>query len=225
MLTLSFDCLLCAVDAAGDQPRDGQQNEGDGQTWRRGEISGPPLRIELGFVLIEAFEIVELFAQIEDGRSDLVPQRSEPTTLQSGQRRHAEVEPLISMIPAPQHQLCEQEIHDAARARRVIAHQVDRQLFPALELPQIGECRDRTIGRHDHGGSGSFDIGFIEEAQRETLFLRLLVREPEVRDVPEARHACGDFGQIENLERKALLAEPVVAVAQVLPPPALKREA
>ena len=47
---------------------------------------------------------------------------------ESGERRHAEVEPAVALAPSPQHQLDEQVVHGAARRVGAEAHQVHRQL-------------------------------------------------------------------------------------------------
>jgi len=120
---------------AGDQPRDGEQDDWNRQARRRSQIARSPVRVKLGLVLVEAFEIVELFAQVEDRGADLVPEWRERMALQAGERRRAQIEPAIALRPAPQHQLREQQIHHAARRRRVIAHQVDRHFFPAADFP------------------------------------------------------------------------------------------
>jgi hypothetical protein len=150
---------------AGDQPRDGQQDEGNGKAGRRRQVPGPPLRIELGLEVVEAFEIVELPAQIEDGRADFVPARCKTVALQPGKRRDTEIEPLIALIAAPQHEFGKQQVHDAARTGRVVTHQVDRHLFLALERPQVRESHDVSVRRPDHSDRHPRDIGLVEVTQ------------------------------------------------------------
>jgi hypothetical protein len=120
---------------AGDQPRDGEEDDGNRQAGRRSQVARAPVRIELRLVLVEALEIVELLAQVEDGGTDLVPERRERVALQAGERRDAEIEPAIALVATPQHELREQQVHHAARRSRVVAHQVDRHFVSALDLP------------------------------------------------------------------------------------------
>jgi hypothetical protein len=175
--------------------------------------------------LVEAFKIVELLAQVEDGRSDLVPQWRKWPALQARQWRHAEIEPAITLAAAPQHQLREQEIHDAAHTCRIIAHQVDRDLVPALDLPQVCERHYDTLGIGHHRDPRTGDVGLIEEAEREALLVRLLVHKPKVGDLPKARHGGGGFGRVQDPEREAVLGELVAGVAQILPLLSFEREA
>lgn len=98
--------------------------------------------------------------------------------LQSGKRRDAEVEPLVTLVTAPQHEFREQQIHDPSRRRGVVAHQVDGKLFLALDLPQVRKGHDGAVRRDGDRDLGAREVSLIEESEREALLPRLLVREP-----------------------------------------------
>src|SRR5688572_8438528 len=70
---------------AGDQPRDGEEDDGNRQARRRRQVARSPVRVELRLVLVEAFEIVEFLAEVEDRGADLMPERRERMALQAGQ--------------------------------------------------------------------------------------------------------------------------------------------
>jgi len=183
-----------------DQPRDGQQDEWNRWPRRRSQIARPPIRIELRLELIEALEIVELFTQVENGGADLVPQRRQRATLQARERRHAEAEPAVALVAAPQHQLGEQQVHDVARRRRVVAHQVDRHLVPVLDLPEIGKRHDGAARVGRNRDPRARDVGLVEIAEGKALLVGLLVRDPQIGDLPQARHDGRDVAAVQDLQ-------------------------
>src|SRR5262249_23747953 len=68
------------------------------------------------------------------------------------------------------------------------------------------------------------NVGLFEIAKRKALLVGLLVLDPEVGDLPQARHDGRNVTAVQDLHGKALLDQLGAAMAQVLAPLALERE-
>src|SRR5262249_23290914 len=96
----------------------------------RHQIFGLPHRLELRLVTAQSVEVIEVLAVAEHEVADAMPRWRERVTLEPGQWRHPEVEPLIALSAAPFHQLTEQVIHGTAVRFVAEPHQVHRELVP-----------------------------------------------------------------------------------------------
>ncbi len=65
------------------------------------EVARAPTRIELRPVAAQAFEVVEVLAVAEHEVAHPMPGGRERMSLEPGERRHAEVEPLVALRFGP----------------------------------------------------------------------------------------------------------------------------
>ena len=163
--------------------------------------------MKLLLILPEAFEVVEMLAVLVHEVAEAVPQRRACPLLEARERRHAEVEPAVAFLPAPQHELREQKVHGAVGRLGGVAHEVDRQLFLAGAQPQVGEG-DRALAASHHCDRKLPQVGEIERGVGEALLARGLGREPVVRDALELseRHwSCSSCGAAHDRDINAAI--------------------
>src|SRR5262245_2416233 len=81
------------------------QDAGQGDAAGRHEIARLPHRIELRLVTAQSLEVVEVLAMPEHEIAHAMPGGRERVALETGERRHAEIEPAITLLASPQHEL------------------------------------------------------------------------------------------------------------------------
>jgi len=86
----------------------------------------------------------------------------------------------------PLHQFDEQEIHDAGRPFGHEAHQIQRSLLARLGEEQVGEGQQLLALPHQRHRR-AHQVARVERAQRETLLARVLVAQPGVGNLLQAR--------------------------------------
>src|SRR5437879_11316087 len=101
----------------GEDPRKGKTSWGS-------EVGWLPDRIELLLVLAETLEVVEVLTEAVGQGADAHPDGTEGTVLETGERCHAEVEPAVTVLLAPQHELEEHVVHHTGRRIGDVPHQV-----------------------------------------------------------------------------------------------------
>src|ERR1044072_658830 len=120
--------LVAENDGGGVEQHDRRARAG-----RRSQVARAPERAELVLVGVQALEIIKLLPVTVDQRADLMPERGEGVALQPRERRHAEIEPAVTLLLRPEHEFEEQEFHRPDRRIGGVAHQVDADLLLALQ--------------------------------------------------------------------------------------------
>ena len=138
-----------------------------------------------------------------------------PPAVQAGQRRHAQVEPAVAFRARPLHQFHEQEIHDAGRRIRTMAHQVHRGLLAGVVEQQVGE-RHQPVVLPYHRQRRAHEVTRIERAEREALLAHLLVGQPRIGDDAQVRQQAGHGFSRKYLQAQTLAMQLVDRVAQHL---------
>src|SRR5436305_1128531 len=83
-----------------EQPDVGHQQR-DRPLVRARDVARLPERVVLALIAAHALEIVDLLAALEEQVADAAHDRRQGTVLQAGERRHAELEGCVSLLPAP----------------------------------------------------------------------------------------------------------------------------
>src|SRR6185312_10506049 len=135
-------------DAAGNQHGDVHQHARQGDAAAGDEVLGLPVRIELGLVAAQPLEVIEMLTVAEYEIADAVPGGREGMSVETRQRRHAEVEPTVALIAAPAHELDEEEVHRSRGGSRAEAHEIDRELRAGMGGPEVGEGGRLARGAH-----------------------------------------------------------------------------
>src|SRR5207237_5422554 len=132
------------------------------------EIAGHPVGIE--FLLVEAdpLEVVPRLATPEEQRRQPLASVRVAMLADRRERRHPEVERAVACLLSVEQQRRDQEIHHARRIR-AIPHEIDRQLFAAWSLEQVGKGENPPLRACllDNRAAASSDILAIEITNRE----------------------------------------------------------
>src|SRR5208283_5254295 len=94
-----------AGDAAGGHQADVGQQDRDRPLAGRGNVAGRPDRIEFVLEAAHALEVVDVLAALEEQAPDPRHDRRQGAALETGERRHAELESLVALPAAPGDQL------------------------------------------------------------------------------------------------------------------------
>ena len=76
---------------------------------------------------------------------------------EAGQRRRAQVEPAIALVPGVKQHAGEERIHDDSGPIGTIAHDVHRDLLALRAAPQIGEGHDAVRVAQQ----GAIEVGHV----------------------------------------------------------------
>ena len=76
-----------------------------------------------------------MFAVAKHEVADAVPSGRERMALEAGEWRHSQIEPSVTLCPAPQHEFDEHVVHRAARRVCAKTHKIDGQLLFGAREP------------------------------------------------------------------------------------------
>src|SRR5215469_14291021 len=200
-------------DAAGDQYGNVHQHARQGYAAAGNEVFGLPLRIELGLVAPQPLEVVEVLAVAEYEVADAVPGGRQGMSVETRERRHAEIEPGIPLIAAPAHELDEEEIHRSLRRRRGEAHQIHRELGARIGGPEVRESDRSSLRAHYREGEVA-QVLRREVAHGKALLAGRLACEPRVRDSLQVGHQRAAAGRRDDLEGESDTVRVPVRVPQ-----------
>ena len=119
---------------------------------------------------------------------------------QTGERRHAEVEPFVALSLHLLEQHHDQIIHDALWCIRHMPHQIERR-GRRSGLPQNIRERDDAILVSNDGDVVPTEIIFVPEAERKPLFATPMHLQPRVGHALQGRKIFRDILGFDDFER------------------------